>query len=123
MNDFDDDDSSLLGRNDPASDEWDDGSVLGRLMEEGLFDEEGYAQLEAAMIEAASGGPHFETLGVVARIADRITLMARRHVDPEDSYRIENLDDGQVAELDRRVRFCLLEVSLGGAPDMSRWEG
>ncbi len=74
------------------------------------------------MIEAASGGPHFDTLGVVARITERITLMTRRHVDPDDAYRIENLDDEQVAELDRRVRFCLLEISLGNEPDMSRWE-
>ena len=122
MNDFADDETSLLARNDPASDYWDDESVLGRLMEEGLFDEDGYAELEASMIEAASGGPHFETLGLVARITDRITLMTRRHVDPEDSYRVGNLDDEQVAELDRRVRFCLLEISLGNAPDMSRWE-
>jgi len=122
MNDLTDNESSLLAQNDPASDYWEDESLLGRLMEEGLFDEDGYAELETAMVEAASGGPHFETLGVVARIADRITLMARRHVDPEDSYRIGNLDDGQVAELDSRVRFCLLEVSLGNAPDMSRWE-
>jgi len=122
MNDLADHDTPLLGRNDPASDDWDDESVLGRLMEEGIFDEEGYADVETAMIEAASGGPHFETLGVVARIVDRITLMARRHVDPDDAYRVENLDDEQVAELDRRVRFCLLEISLGNSPDMSRWE-
>jgi hypothetical protein len=122
MNDFPDNEYPLLARNDPASDGWDDESVLGRLMENGMFDEEGYAELETAMIEAASGGPHFETLGVVARITERITLMAKRHVDPEDVYRIENLDDEQVAELDRRVRFCLLEISLGNEPDMSRWE-
>jgi hypothetical protein len=48
--------------------------------------------------------------------------MTRRHVDPGDAFRIENLDDEQVAELDRRVRFCLLEISLGNEPDMSRWE-
>lgn len=117
-----DDEYSILAQNDPASDGWQDDSVLGRLMEDGLFDEEGYADLEAAMIEAASGGPHFETLGVVARITDRITLAARRHVDPGDAYRVENLDDEQVAELDRRVRFCLIEISLGNEPDMSRWE-
>lgn len=122
MNDFSDDEYPLLARNDPASDGWEDESVLGRLMEEGLFDEEGYAELETAMIEAASGGPHFETLGVVARITERVTLMTRRHVDPDDAYRIGNLDDAQVAELDRRVRFCLLEISLGNEPDMSRWE-
>jgi hypothetical protein len=122
MNDFSDDEYPLLARNDPASDGWDDESVLGRLMEGGLFDEEGFAALETAMVEAASAGPHFETLGVVARITERITLMVRRHVDPEDAYRIVNLDDAQVAELDRRVRFCLLEISLGNEPDMSRWE-
>jgi hypothetical protein len=117
-----DDEYPILARNDPASDGWDDESVLGRLMDEALFDEEGYNALESAMVEAASAGPHFETLGVVARIADRITLLARRHIDPDDAYRIENLDDEQVAELDRRIRFCLLEISLGNAPDMSRWE-
>lgn len=122
MNDFADSEYPLLARNDPASDGWDDESVLGRLMDEALFDEEGYNDLESAMVEAASAGPHFETLGVVARIADRITLLARRHIDPDDAYRIENLDDEQVAELDRRIRFCLLEISLGNAPDMSRWE-
>jgi hypothetical protein len=122
MNDIPDNDYPLLARNDPASDGWEDESVLGRLMEEGLFDEEGYAELETAMIEAASGGPHFETLGVVARITERITLMTKRHVDPDDAYSIKNLDDEQVAELDRRVRFCLLEISLGNEPDMSRWE-
>jgi hypothetical protein len=122
MNDIPDNDYPLLARNDPASDGWEDESILGRLMEDGLFDEEGYAELETAMIEAASGGPHFETLGVVARITERITLMTKRHVDPDDAYRIENMDDAQVAELDRRVRFCLLEISLGNEPDMSRWE-
>ncbi len=122
MNPFDEDGYSILARNDPASDGWDDESVLGRLMDEGLFDAEGYAELEAAMVEAASAGPHFETLGVVARIADRITMLTRRHVDAGDSWRIENLDDEQVAELDRRIRFCLLEISLGNAPEMSRWE-
>lgn len=122
MDDLAGDEESLLARNDPASDYWDEESVLGRLMEEGLFDEDGYADLEAALVEAASGGPHFETLGVAARIAECVTRMARRHVDPGDAYRVENLDDEQVAELDRRVRFCLLEISLGGAPDMDRWE-
>jgi hypothetical protein len=120
--DLSDNEYPLLARNDPASDGWEDESILGRLMEDGLFDEEGYADLETAMIEAASGGPHFETLGVVARITERITLMTKRHVDPDDAYRIENMDDAQVAELDRRVRFCLLEISLGNEPDMSRWE-
>jgi hypothetical protein len=122
MNDDLESDYPLLARNDPVSDGWEDDSVLGRLMEEGLFDAAGYADLETAMIEAASGGPHFETLGVVARIIERVTLMTRRHVDPGDAYRIDNLDDEQVAELDRRVRFCLLEISLGNEPDMSRWE-
>lgn len=122
MNDFSDDEYPLLARNDPASDGWEDDSILGTLMEEGLFNEEGYAEVETAMIEAASGGPHFETLGVVARITERITQMVKRHVDPDDAYRIQNLDDEQVAELDRRVRFCLLEISLGNEPDMSRWE-
>jgi hypothetical protein len=122
MNEFSDDEYPLLARNDPASDGWEDESVLGRLMENALFDAEGYTELETAMIEAASGGPHFETLGVVARITERITLMTKRHVDPDDAYRIGNLDDEEVAELDRRVRFCLLEISLGNEPDMSRWE-
>jgi hypothetical protein len=122
MNEELDSDYPLLAQNDPVSDCWEDDSILGRLMEEGLFDAEGYADLEAAMIEAAAAGPHFETLGVVARIVERITLMTSHHVDPANAYRIENLDDEQVAELDRRVRFCLLEISLGNAPDMSRWE-
>jgi hypothetical protein len=122
MHEIPDDEYPLLARNDPASDGWDDESILGRLMEDGLFDAEGYAELETAMIEAAAGGRHFESLGVAARITERITLMAKRHVDPADAYRIGNLDDEQVAELDRRVRFCLLEISLGNEPDMSRWE-
>jgi hypothetical protein len=122
MNELNDDEFPVLARNDPASDGWLDDSFLGRLMEERLFDDERYAELEAAMIEAASAGPHFETLGVVARITERITQMARRHVDPQDDYRIGNLDDAQVSDLDSRVRFLLLEVSLGNEPDMSRFE-
>jgi hypothetical protein len=55
-------------------------------------------------------------------VVERITLMFRFHVDPSEVYRIENLDDEQVAELDKRVRFCLVEISLGNVPDMSRWE-
>lgn len=122
MNDAQDNGYTLLAQNDPVSDGWEEDSILGRLMEEGLFDSTGYSQLETAMIDAAGGGPHFETLGVVVRIVERITLMTRRHVDPGDAYRIENLDDEQVAELDRRVRFFVLEISLGNEPDMSRWE-
>jgi hypothetical protein len=123
MDEFSESEYPLLAQNDPASDGWEDDSILGKLMEDGLFDELGYVDLETAMIEAAAAGPqHFETLGVVARITERITQMTRRHVDPDDAYRIENLDNEQVAELDRRVRYCLLEISLGNEPDMSRWD-
>jgi hypothetical protein len=124
MNDeFQDGDYPLLALNDPASDGWEEESMLGRLMEEGLFDAASYAELERAIVETASAAPrHFESLGVVARIVERITLVARRHVDPQDAFRIENLDDEEVAELDRRVRHLLLEMSLGNEPDMSRWD-
>lgn len=122
MDDPSDDEFSLLSENDPCSDAWDETAFLGRLMEDALYDEEGYVELEAAMIRAVSEATDFETLGVIIRIIERITLMLKRHVDPGDEYRIENLDDEQVAELDKRVRFCLLEISLGNPPDMSRWE-
>jgi hypothetical protein len=116
------DDDTLLAQNDPCSDSWSEISFLGRLMEEGLFDEDGYSAVEAAMIRAVSEGATFETLGVIIRIIERITLMLKRHVDPGDEYSILNLDDGQAHEIDRRVRFCLVEISLGNAPDMSRAE-
>ena len=119
---FDDDESTLLAQNDAYNDAWDEGSVLGRLMEEGLFDEERYAELEAAIVGAVAEGVDFETFGQIIRITERVTLMVRRHVDPQDHYRIDNLDEDQVAELDRRVRFCLQEISVGNVPDMSRWE-
>ena len=122
MNDDIDDEFSLLAENDPYSDAWSETSFLGTLMEDALFDEEGYTALEIAMIRAVTEGPDFQTLGVFVRIAERVTLMLKRHVDPGDAYSIENLDDEQVAELDRRVRYCLVEISLGNAPDMSRWE-
>jgi hypothetical protein len=122
MNDPLEDEISLLSENDPCGDAWSEASFLGRLMEDGSFDEEGYTDLETAMIRAVSDGLDFQTLGMIIRIVERITLMLKRHVDPLDEYRIEGLDDEQVAEMDRRVRFCLLEVSLGNVPDMSRWE-
>ena len=122
MNERPDDDVSLLAENDPFSDDWNEESFLGRLMEEGLFDEEGYADVETAMVGAVTDGLDFGTLGAIIRIVKRITLMLKSHVDPREDYRIDNLDDEQVAELDKRVRFCLLEISLGNAPDMSRWE-
>jgi hypothetical protein len=122
MDDFPDDDEEfpLLAQNDPCSDAWDEASFLGRLMEESLFDEDRYADVERAMIRAVAEGPDFPTLGVIIRIVERITLMLKRHVDAGDPYRIENLDEEQVAELDRRVRYCLVEISLGNAPDMTR---
>jgi hypothetical protein len=122
MYDPSEDEVSLLSQNDPCSDAWTETSFLGRLMEDALFDEDGYAELEAAMIRAISESADFETLGVIIRIVERITLMLKCHVDAGDAYRIENLSDGQVAEIDRRVRFCVLEISLGNAPDMSRSE-
>ncbi len=122
MDDLPDDEFPLLAENDPCSDAWTETSFLGSLMEDALFDEEGYAALEVAMIRAVAERPDFQTLGVFVRIVERITLMLKRHVDPDDAYTIENLDDGQVAELDRRVRYGLLEISLGNVPDMSRWE-
>ena len=120
MNDFADDEYSLLAQNDPCSDAWEETDFLGRLMEEALFDEDEYAELEGTMIAAVAEGATFDILGVIVRIIERITLMDRRHLDPEDAYRIANLDDRQVVELDRRVRYCLVEISLGNAPDMSR---
>jgi hypothetical protein len=117
-----DDEFPLLSENDPCSDAWDEASFLGRLMEEALFDEDRYADVERMMIRAVAEGPDFQTLGVIIRIVERITLMLRRHVDPGDAYRIENLDDEQVAELDRRVRYYLVEISLGNAPDMTRMD-
>ena len=122
MNDSPDESVSLLSENDPCGDDWSESSLLGVLMEERLFSEEGYTDLEASMLGAVSEGLDFQTLGAIIRVVERMTLLFRRHVDPGDDYRIENLDDEQVAELDRRVRFCLLEISLGNAPDMSRWE-
>ena len=116
------DDETLLAQNDPCSDSWSEESCLGRLMEEALFDEEGYSTVEAAMIRAVAEGATFETLGVIIRIIERVTLMLKRHVDAGDEYGIVNLDDGQVHEIDRRVRYCLVEISLGNAPDMSRAE-
>ncbi|MET0292714.1 MAG: hypothetical protein ABW136_10155 [Steroidobacteraceae bacterium] len=121
MNDFDDA-PSPLSINDPYSDDWDDASFLGRLMEEALFDQEGYVEVEAAMVAAVSEGVDFATLGQIIRIIERVTLMLKRHVDAGDDYRIDNLDDEQVNEFDQRVRYCLLEISLGNAPDVSRWE-
>jgi hypothetical protein len=122
MDDPSEDEYSLLAENDPCSDSWNESSFLGRLMEESLFDEDGYAEVETAMIRAVAEGATFETLGVIIRIVERTTLMLKRHVDAGDEYAIENMDDGQVHELDKRVRFCLVEISLGNAPDMSRVE-
>jgi len=122
MNDPSDDEVSLLLENDPFGDAWSESSVLGRLMEEGLFDEEAYAELETVLVRAVVDGLDFGTLGVIVRVVERMTLLLKRHVDPNDEFHIGNLDDEQVAELDRRVRYCLLEISLGNAPDMSRWE-
>jgi len=122
MNDPSDDEVSLLLENDPFGDAWSEDSVLGRLMEEGLFDEEAYAELETVLVRAVVDGLDFGTLGVIVRVVERMTLLLKRHVDPNDEFHIGNLDDEQVAELDRRVRYCLLEISLGNAPDMSRWE-
>lgn len=121
MNDLTDDESTLLQKNDPCSDAWDETSFLGRLIENSLFDEEGYAEVEAAMVDAVTEGVDFSTLGEIIRVIERVTLMLKRHVDAGDDYRIDNLDDAQVAEIDQRVRFCLLEISLGNAPDTSRW--
>ncbi len=56
-------------------------------MEEGLFDDDAYAQLEAAQIRARSEPPDFPTLSVFIRFVERITLMHKRHVDPGDVYR------------------------------------
>jgi hypothetical protein len=114
------DDETLLAENDPCSDSWSEDSFLGRLMEQGLFDEEGYSGVEAAMIRAVAEGATFDVLGVIIRIIERITLMLKRHVDAGDEYSIVNMDDGQAHDVDRRVRFCLVEISLGNAPDMSR---
>jgi hypothetical protein len=122
MDDPLDDVVSLLSQNDPFGDDWSETSFLGLLIEERLFSEEGYSDLETTLIRAASEGVDFGTLGVIIRVVERITLMFRFHVDPSEVYRIENLDDEQVAELDKRVRFCLVEISLGNVPDMSRWE-
>lgn len=120
MYDPSDDDYPLLSQNDPCSDAWDESSFLGRLIEEALFDEEGYEDVEETLIRAVAEGPNFQTLGAIIRIIEQITLMLKRHVDAGDAYRIDNLDDAQVADLDRRVRFCLTEISLGNAPDLSR---
>ena len=121
MDDYDDT-PSPLAVNDPYSDEWDDQSFLGRLMEEGLFDEDGYVAVEAAMASAVSDGLDFPTLGQIIRIIERITLLLKRHTDAGDDYRIGNLDDRQIADFDQRVRYCLLEISMGNVPDVSRWE-
>jgi hypothetical protein len=120
MDDPTDDDYPLLSQNDPCSDSWDESSFLGRLIEEGEYNEEGYEDVEETLIRAVADGPSFQTLGAIIRIIEQITLMLKRHVDPGDAYRIDDLSDGEVMDLDRRVRFCLTEISLGNAPDLSR---
>jgi Immunity protein 41 len=120
MDDPVDDESSLLPENDPCSDAWTEASFLGRLMEESLFDEDAYGEVETDMIRAVTDGADFETFGMIIRIVERTTLMLKRHVDPRDEYNIKNLSDRQAYEIDKRIRFFLVEVSLGNAPDMSR---
>lgn len=123
MDDPTEDDFPLLSQNDPFSDAWEETSFVGRLTEDSLFDEDGYADVEDTLIRAMSEGPTFQTLGSIIRIIEQITLMLKRHVDSGDTYRIENLDYEQVSEFDRRIRFCLTEISLGNAPDLSQMGG
>lgn len=122
MHSLPDDVCALIRQNDPFSDDWREGSFVEQLTEYGRFHADEYLRLEGALIEVAALGLDVDTLGLVVRVFEQISLMVKCHVDPHDVYRIEGLDEEQVVEFDRRIRFLMVDISFGNAPDMGKWE-
>lgn len=113
---------ALIRENDPFSEHWREGSFVEQLTEYGRFHVDEYLRLDEALIKVAALGLDVDTLGLVVRVFEQISLMVKCHIDPHDVYRIADLDEEQVAEFDRRIRFLMIDMSFGNVPDMSKWE-
>lgn len=112
---------AILAGNDPFSEAWREGSFVESLTERGQFDGEAYAMLENALVRIAADGPDIETLGVVMRVFEQVTLLMRWHFQEGEAFRIDNLEVEALLEFDKRFRFLIIDLSLGNTPDMSQW--
>jgi hypothetical protein len=99
-------------QNDPGSEHWSQASFVGRLTEEGFFDDDLYHALEQAMVSVCREHPTTAAIWSLLRTLERVTLLTGSHFDPTDVYRIGNLDDERVAEFNNRFRFLLRELSF-----------
>jgi hypothetical protein len=98
--------------NDPGSEHWSEASFVGRLTEEGLFDDALYHVLEQAIVSVCKERPETAAVWSLLRMLERVTLLTSSHFDPTDVYRIGNLEDEQVIDFSNRFRFLLRELSF-----------
>lgn len=114
---------SILAENDPFSEAWCKGSFVEHLTENARFDGEAYARLEDALVRIAAEGPDVNTLGLIMRVFEQITLLIRWHFDQSEGFHINNLEVEQLLEFDKRFRFLMIDLSFGNTPDMHQWGG
>ena len=85
---------------------YDRGSFVGRFVDEGIFVTESYAELERALVLACGD----EALAIeldrhVSSIFRELAFHIGYHSDPGDVYRVTNLDEEELGDLQNRAGF------------------
>jgi hypothetical protein len=108
---------SVLFANLPGSDTWDE-SLWGRLVEDGVWDEQAFWELHAALISLArinNGSALIDraTAQAVCKIQARVLGCVASHRDPDDVFKITNLSDERLGDFVERFEHAVLSVFSG----------
>ena len=95
---------ATLARNVPWSGRQDENSFLGRLAEEGVWDDAEHGRLEDTIVALIRPGETGEPASEVFEVYARFCLLVRAHYDPHDIFRIADVD-----EIDLRDRIDRFE--------------
>lgn len=107
----------VLFANLPGSDTW-AGSFWGRLVEDGVWDEQAFWELHAALISLArlhKGLVSIDraTAQAVCTIQARVLGCLASHRDPNDVFEITNLSDERLQDFLERFEHAVLSVFAG----------
>lgn len=108
---------SVLFANLPGSDTW-GGSFWGRLVEDGVWDEQAFWKLHAALnsLARANGGSvsiDRATAQAVCKVQARVLGCVASHYDPGDVFEITNLGDERLRDFVERFEHAVLSVFSG----------
>lgn len=112
----------IIARNCPRGAEYDETSFVGRVHEEGLWDWEEYWLLEQALYVLCGEPPTREMYGSIFRSFGYCFAAFGQHHDPNDGFRITNLDSEELRDGQERLQLVFEGFFEGTMPAPEAFE-